>query len=474
MVKFKQLKKKSLVCCVVDNRHLYTSGWATEVSNNISDFLIHRFAVSGYDIFIDSNEDAMLAQSAEDGYSHALIIAGGTSLGLSDRLFGALDQLCETDFFIAGHILQRDERSYWGNAYYELHHQFYVVRLKDYIELGYPSIGKPEEVSHEQIEPLRSKECLYDDFEVAAWIKPGTTIKQYDRKLHGWNIISTALLNKKTLIDLGPDIRNNKKYFYYEYDHVFLREISSLYWDQFFCNNFFPSWNSDQFKDSIPFTGPVEQYITVGIGVYWITYLDRLGVTPETEVVFTDINHNTLQFMREMVGNWDGNNYAEFYKNHLPIMPNGFNKDINDHIAYTEKEWKLFLIKHPNWPEIWNKIKKLKFNYILIDYMTTYDLSWIKPGRRTIVNLSDVFTHSPYIAFQSLKYRISCENKLISNLRKIDGDIHIMMTSRSADGYYPLDQIMNEAVKNFDLTNINLLTKPPWHTTDWTSPRMLG
>ena len=101
MVKFKQVKKKSLVCCVVDNRHLYTSGWATEVSNNISDFLVHRFSVRDYDIFIDSGEDQLLKQAADDGYSHAVIVAGGTSLGLSDRIFPALEKICKQDFFIA-------------------------------------------------------------------------------------------------------------------------------------------------------------------------------------------------------------------------------------------------------------------------------------------------------------------------------------------------------------------------------------
>ena len=35
-------------------------------------------------------------------------------------------------------------------------------------------------------------------------------------KCHGWNLISTALTHNKTIIDLGTDIRDNKKYFYYE------------------------------------------------------------------------------------------------------------------------------------------------------------------------------------------------------------------------------------------------------------------
>jgi hypothetical protein len=352
--------------------------------------------------------------------------------------------------------------------------RLYIVKLDEYRELGCPIIGQPENVKHTQLEPLRSEECLYNDHEVAAWIKPGTAEHEYDMKLHGWNILSTALANNKTVIDLGADIRENKKYFYYEFDHVFLRMAGDLYLNQFFCNNFYASWNSDQFKESIPFEGPVEQYITVGIGVYWVIYLERLGTTPDTKVIFTDINYNTLQFMKAMVEDWDGNDYADFYQKHLPIMPNGINRDINAYVEYTKTEWESFISKHPNWLDTWNKIKLLKFDYVLIDYMSTYDLGWVEPGRRTLINLSDVFTHGPYISTQSLKYRISCENKLLNTLRNIDPNINVIMTSRSANNYYPKQQTFNGPVSNFDLTDINLLKKAPWHKADWASPRMLG
>lgn len=470
--KFCVQNKNPIVCCIVDNTDNYSSGWAREISINITDFLIHRFIANGYDVFIDKDEDALL--EAADGYQHAVIIASGMSLGLNDNLFPAIEKLCTEDFFLAGHILDRNENSQWRNGYYELHHQFYIVNLSTYKAIGSPFVGAQESITHEQIEPLRSTECLYEDHEVAKWIMPGKDKKQYDMKCHGWNIISNALKHDKIIRDLGDTIRNSKKYLYYEYDHVFLTMMADIYHNQFFCNNFFASWNSDQFNEAIPFKGPVEQYITVGIGVYWIMYLHRLGTTDSTKVIFTDINHNTLQFMRAMVEEWDGIDYPSFYKSHLPIVPNGVYRDIDQYIEYTTIEWNNFLSKHPDWPAIWNKIKKLNFDYVLIDYMSSYDLNWIQPGLRTLLNLSDVFTHSPYIATQSLKYRVRCENALINKLKNVDPNINIIMTSRSADGYYPIPQTFNGPVKYFDLTDINLLTKTPWHELDWSSPRLLG
>ena len=475
MVKFNVIKKKSLVCCIVDNRHLYTSGWATEVSNNISDFLIHRFVVRDYDVFIGKNENILLQQASEDGYTHAVIIAGGTSLGLSDRIFPALEKLCKQDFFVAGHILHRNENSYYKNAYYELHHQFYLVNLEQYKELGCPEVGEPHLAEHVQIEPIRSEGYLYNDHEVAEWIKPGTIQKTYTQKLHGWNIIATGLAHNKTFVDLGTEIRDNKKYLYYEHDHVFLREVSNIYWNHFFCNNFYASWNSDQLKDDFVFDGPIEQYVTVGIGVYWISKLIKLGTTPNTSVVFTDINYNCLQFMEILVNEWDGTNYHEFYRKHMPRLPNNTTQNVDTYIEYTRTQWEEFVSKFEDWPTVWNEIKSLKFDYVLIDYMSTYNLTWLESGKKTLINLSDVFTHSPYIATQSLKYRISCENKLINNIRKVDTAINLLMTSRSSDGFHPnTHRIRYGTVNEFDLTDINELNKPAWHLVDWVSPRMLG
>ena len=462
MVTFPRIKKKSLVCCIVDNRHLYSSGWATEVSNNLSDFLIHKFIKQDYDVVIDKDEDLLLHQATNDGYDYALIIAGGTSLGLSDRLFPALENLCKKDFFIAGHILDR------SNTYYELHHQFYIVNLKEYKELNYPIIGKFEDIMHTQIAPLRSEGCLYNKHEIPKWIKPGTIEHTYTQKQHGWNIISTALVNNKTLIDIGNEVRNNKKYFYFEHDHVFLREIHSVYWNHFLSTNFYASWNSDELKKDFICDKAIEQYITVGIGVYWIHNLFKLGVTPNTKVVFTDVNYNCLKFMETMVNEWDGNDYHEFYRKHIPRLPNNTMLDIEAYIETTRKEWEAFLLMYDDWHEVWNKIRSLKFEYQLIDYMSTYNLDWITPKVNTLINLSDVFTHAPPVATQSLKYRISCENKLINNLLKVDPNIKLLMTSRAADHFHPVTKrIRFGYVKDFDLTDINELKKPEWHQSDW-------
>jgi hypothetical protein len=279
----------------------------------------------------------------------------------------------------------------------------------------------------------------------------------------------------KKIIDLGKDIRENKKYVYYEYDHVFLKEVSEIYWNQFFCNNFFAGWNSDLLKEKLVSLNAVEQYITVGIGVYWVYNLHKIGTTKNTKVVFTDINQSCLLFMKKMVEEWDGKDYAEFYKNNMSMLPNNTLRDIDEYIKWTDVQWKEFLSKFKDWDKMWEEVRKLKFEYVLIDYMSAYDLSWIERDKNTIINLSDVFTHVPYVATQSLKYRVACENRLITSLKNVNPEIVMLMTSRAADGYHPIkSRTMYGMVKDFDLTDINELKKPDWHSVDWSSPRILG
>jgi hypothetical protein len=154
-MKFYNNKFKKILFCVIDNLDLYQSGWAREISINLSDFMLHRITSYQYDVYIGKDEDSLISEAySENFYSHVVMIACGTSFKLSDRIFSSVEKLCEKDFSIAGHILDR------GESYYELHHQFYIINLQEYARIGFPKIGKEEDITHLQIIPIRSDECL--------------------------------------------------------------------------------------------------------------------------------------------------------------------------------------------------------------------------------------------------------------------------------------------------------------------------
>lgn len=467
LTKFNIENQNGILWCIVDNMDICASSWSREVAVNLTDFMIYKCNAHNVDIFIGNDEDEMLQEAAKGSYSHTVIVASGTSLKLSDNIFSKINELCNKDFFIAGHILDRED-SYYKNAYYELHHQFYVVNLKEYNQLGQPKIGKEISGPYEQIKPKRSNECLHKDQQVPVWISPGIETKIYDYRCHGWNIISVALANNKTIIDLGEDIRSSKKYLYYEHEHVFLKELPSLYFNQMFCINFITAVNSDLMMPDIPFIGPVEQYITIGTGFNWIKNLETVGFTNLTTVTFTDKNLNCLQFMKAMVTEWDGKDYARFYASKMNILPNEIYFNMDDYIKSVDNQWNNFINSFDDWDNTWARIKDLTYDFIHIDYTATYNLDWIVPNKNTLVNLSDLFNHVPYVSMQSLKYRISCENRLLDRLTKKDPNITLLLTSRPALGFYPIQNIlMIGKVSDFNFTDINQLKKPPWHATDW-------
>lgn len=469
-MKFNYVKKSQIVYCVVDNTNWDISGWAKEISINLTDQFIFKACNKDYDVWIDQSVDTLLREvSKENFYTHAVLIATGTSLKLNDKLFSAVEEFCKNEFSLAGHILDRKEE------YYEVHHQFFIVNLLDYKRVGMPLVGQESKEHHTQIEPIRSNENVHDDY-VPLWVKQGTLTKEYQGKKHGWNLISQLLANNKVVIDIGKDIRNYKSYLYYEYDHVFMRELPNLYYYQFFGSNFVPSTNSDLIMSSLEIDGPVEQYITIGTGFNWINNLTLLNFTTDTTVIFTDVNPRCLEFMEKMVTTWDGENYGAFYKEHvIGMIPAGSVSIPEEYFDSATEQWEKFKTMFSDWSSVWSKIKSLKYKFVLVNYVSSYNLNWIEPCKRTVFNISDVFTYTPFTFITSLKYRIACENRLINSLKEVDENIHLLFSTRASDSYKIIDPGMRFGkVKHFDLTDINRLKTAPWHVKDWPSPRMLG
>jgi hypothetical protein len=155
--------------------------------------------------------------------------------------------------------------------------------------------------------------------------------------------------------------------------------------------------------------------------------------------------------------------------NNPPYIPDSYKEQIAE-------QWEQFLTTIDNWDVLWNKVKTLTYNYVLIDYTAAFNFDWLEPGLKTLLNLSDLYNHSPFIASTSLKYRISCENSLFQKLRNHDPNVTVMLTSRAADGFWKIKNIQRfDKVSNFVYTDIADLKTPAWHRDEWTSTsRPLG
>ena len=455
--------RSSIIICIHDILDSCTSEWSKEIAKNLSDYMINRFLKNGYDVCIGKDENQLLSQ-AVDKYTHAVVIASGTSPKLSDRLIHAIEEKCLEDFYIAGHVLDREEK------YFELHHQFYIINLKIHKELNCPLLGEESNINHSKNKPI----SFTSDGYISQELSYGKELASYNGTMHGCNILNVALDNKQRVIDLGENIRNNKKYFYYEYDHVFLKESAELFYNQYMFNNIVVPFNSDNLDTNLKFTGPVEQYITLGTGLNWVINLIKLGYTSNTKVIFTDINPLVLRYMKKMVEEWDGINYARFYLENTGFLPNNLPYDFNDYILQIEEKWKKFIKDYPDWIDMWSKIKKLSFDYVSIDYMSNYNLKFIQPNKTTIFNASDMFDHVPGVFIQSMKYRIAAENRFLNKLKTIDSNIFLLWSSRSAESFLSLDQCPKfQKVSEIELIDIEKIIRPYWHKDDWNVLRPL-
>ena len=210
MIKLQENKDNSILICIVDKINTYSNGYAREIAKNLTDYFIGRF-LRNHNVYIGHDEDLLLHEAIRTKHTHCVMIASGTSFNTSDKFLEIIDNFCNNnEFFVAGHILDREHHYYYTNGYYELHHQFYIVNLREYIDCYCPIIGEQEFTEHTQIEPIRSTELLYNDVEICSWLKPGSITKTYSKKLHGYNIISEGLKFDKVFIDLGPELRGCK------------------------------------------------------------------------------------------------------------------------------------------------------------------------------------------------------------------------------------------------------------------------
>ena len=158
----------------------------------------------------DLNEDSQLTLVAEE-YDYAIVYRKGHEFVDRDVF---VDEISKHVFFIMGHILDRESI----NAYYELHTQCYVINLQIYKAIGRPAIGQQLfHASHQQLSPKRSDENYHDNH-TPQWVRPGDSVKYYEHKPHGWNILSTAFSNNLPVVIFNSTLRKAKK-FNYELDN---------------------------------------------------------------------------------------------------------------------------------------------------------------------------------------------------------------------------------------------------------------
>ena len=355
--------------CIIDDINTYANADIKTTIKNICDFTISNLHTKGYKVIIGSNEDELL-HLVETEY--AVVMSPGTEYINGFAFFEELEQLLERDFFVAGHILDRTMH----DAYYELHHQCYVINMVHYKRLQSPTVGFLEKNKlHTQVEPIRSLNNIHDDYTPTTVI-PGTRKVRYANRCHGWNLLRLAFENDLPVIVFDDNIRNNKKHYYPEIEQDYYKNIEYIKQKFNYCKEEFVHKDNTEWS-----TGIKERYNQIVLPASGTLYLDLIE---KGRVIFYDYNQRALDYWKENCPRKEGIDYDFFHT------------DLLNELSIVDR---------------------------------------LDPKLKTLVNLSNVFCYEGTVSIYSLEHRLTAQNKLVNKLKEKIKDIDINFTMKADAGH---------------------------------------
>lgn len=399
IISYQSNQKSKIVFIIVDRTNDYKNGWTAELIKNISDYTISNIWAKKYDIIVGLDENELLRASVDD-YDHAVVISTGTEFINGHDFFKAVEKLTKENYFIAGHVLDRKD------AYFELHHQCYILNLKKYKYFNCPEIGDQALGSqHQQFSPVRSSDNYHDDYTPIS-VSKGTHLTKYNHKCHGWHILSIAFKHNEKIVVFDNEFRNSKKYYYPENQKDFLNHIQWAYSRERYCLNEFI--HTDHTEQLIINDYDFECVITPASGTWFIPCISK---DKPVTVIYYDYNQKSL----------------DYWKEHAP------------------------------------EISNVHYKFVKIDLLGMCNYNEILPKNnvKTIINLSNIFCYEGTSMFSSLSYRNSKESEL---LNLIPDHFFVMFSARSCQGFYTADHYGQGLLP----TKITQFIKPTWHMNyDW-------
>lgn len=346
--------KTDIAFCFVDNTRTYQSN-IREFMKNQADGTLANIYNKGWTVYQWIDEDALLKHASNNSHKWAVVFSTGTEFINGTAFFDAVLKLIKQDFFIAGHILDRKD------AYYELHHQCYIVNLEKYKQFGCPKIGKQTlGANHTQDIPWRSTQNYHDDYTPVV-VSGGDSTKDYNHKCHGWNILSTAFDADEEVLVFNSEIRDNKRHFYPESPQDFYQQLGWAYHRVNYCQTEFVHTSNTETVHL-----PIKQYdqiVTPASGVWYGSYL-----SDNATVIIYDYNQASLNYWKE----------------HVPAVQN------------------------------------VNYQFVLCDLLGEDSLAhYILPTPNTLVNLSNIFNYEGTNFFYSLEYRKYKEAELLTAIENV-------------------------------------------------------
>jgi hypothetical protein len=360
-------------------------------------------------------------------YDYVIIHSVGNLLW-DNEFYEHLDNyiINKPDFYFIGFTLD-----WQGNDWVELHHQMIVINVKKWIECGRPYFGSWETNQEDLPNYTRSLENFHDHY-TPYWIEgiEGTTFGT--RTKQGHNLIKNALHNKIRIDNFSQQMRDCRLFLYPEAftDDFYQCIIQTKDYKttklnpnqtKWFKLNELPPviwvYNSEyyNFKHDNINTDNVNKYVGTASG---FKYLDILNNNTDVEFIFFDYNSISLEWIKNVKENWDGNDFPSFLENPINNQFKPYYKFINKNIETNQKMLINDFGSELKFKQQFEKFKNSEVKYYNLnlfvdnDIQTLYDLV----NENTFVNYSNIFSTDLLLRYYSKQQIENSYNRFITSM----------------------------------------------------------
>jgi hypothetical protein len=373
----------------------------------------HRMSnssVSGDVRYFDNIDQCM---ESSDGYDIILIQNVGNFIRIN-RFFELLNNYCEgnPNFFIVAFTLdwQAERNADWM----EIHNQMIVVNVHNWKALGSPEFGGWETVTEELPNYTRSDENFHDKY-TPYWVQGDSGTSILTRSRAGWGWLKAAFARRIKIDNFSHMMRDCRLYVYPIADSELFYNALITQDDTLATNfnqkKFIRQWlkpskqiwifNSEAYKFNIPLP-PCNTYFGPAAG---FKYLDMLTYSSNVKFIFYDYNPSSVNWIKFLKENWDGNNLKSFLLKQPQELQNMFkfiNKDLDTNIRMLHNEFG----GEDQFKILWGKFKQADAIFVVcnvFDEKQFNNLLTLAVGSRPFIYYSNIFSTD----FTSMHFSVS-------------------------------------------------------------------
>ncbi len=347
---------------------------------------------------------AILRRLKKLNYKYAVLWAEG-SWPLEPEIDEAIIKAFSTydRWLVAGHILN------FKNKDPKFHEQCVIVNLKEIDNIKWLV---RDEVLKKKFRV--SEENVHDDY-TPFWIKP---TEGSDGSISPANIFDRflwiSLKEGYTVLNIDSDIRNKKVCVYPEDKQQWTqRHVNLEYWNKLTKKQ--QTGFIYDLKDDEEDKKPLFEFLNMSNNMIYVTNTEMVphdgskgievlvcpasglsqfkhianNIDTMEQVIWVDFSKPQMDWLQDLIHNWNGINFKEYYENNKPEKVN---------IIYDESKVDEFFNSfktQQDWLEAWYKIKELEHRFIIVDIMDSYKdiISIVKPNKTVFLQVSNIWSY---------------------------------------------------------------------------------